>query len=1046
MNRIYKVVWNEARNCYVVASELAKKQTKGCGKKMLAAVLAAGIFSVTGPGSVWADPANPLDGFHYISISSSPNPPLANFNNDGAKKRDSIAIGAEAETGGNDTVAIGYKAAIISADGSGNSSNSAVAVGMNSKVYNSVGGIAIGRQAVVGRAPGVGIEAEDFGISIGYQASSLKQGIAVGGIGTSSGEYGTSIGTWSNTENVRFGTALGYNASATVNSGVALGAQSVADVGARMGEAVSGYDPATGTPHADTSEVKAAYQDLQTKKAAYNANQTTENEKALKTANLNYRKLASTWRSTSSAVSVGNAEQGYTRQIVNVAAGTEDTDAVNVAQLKALSGQVGSSIVHYYSVKSDQQGTGTNYANDGATGADSMVIGVSSSSSGNNSTVLGNNNKLAGEKNGRNNSIVVGQSLEVNGVHNAVFATDYNNYDNKETKVAGEANTVLGVGNLVGYTAEQNGTTWTYAKTGGGRGSDQNVAVGMKNTVNGSSVVVGTSSEAENLGSSFGQANKIIGSNDNHGGGQWGVALGNKLTVSGEMAVAVGNESTAEGDWTVAIGAGSATKKGKDIAMGYKANASGGWSMALGADSVASAQTATAVGGYGAKATVNAGVALGSYSVADTAAGVSGYDPSTKAASTETGSAWKSTLGAVSVGDKTEGESRQITNVAAGTQDTDAVNVAQLKKLQETVTATAGEAGKHTTVIAGDYVTVTEGTNAASGKEYTISGPQLGSTDGTVTITDKVENGKKVGYNLSVDTSAISGTVNKGIDFAGDSGSAINKKMGETLEIKGGAAELTDNNIGVVSEGGALKVKLAKNITGVETLTVSEKITVGETTVGKDTVTTKTVEAETVKAGDTTINTEGVSIQNGPSITKNNVDMHNQQIHNVADGTDKHDAATVGQVEKLYQEAGKEINRIDNRVDRLDSRVDKVGAGAAALAALHPVDFDADDKVDVAAGWGHYKGQNAMALGAFYRPDERTMFSIGGAFGNGENLINAGVTFKLDKRPNGYHNITSKAQLVKQVAQLQADNKALLDRMKAMDEKMAKMEKMLEAK
>lgn len=102
------------------------------------------------------------------------------------------------------------------------------------------------------------------------------------------------------------------------------------------------------------------------------------------------------------------------------------------------------------------------------------------------------------------------------------------------------------------------------------------------------------------------------------------------------------------------------------------------------------------------------------------------------------------------------------------------------------------------------------------------------------------------------------------------------------------------------------------------------------------------------------------------------------------------------------------------------------GWTGSSYAALHPVDFDARDKFDVAAGWGHYRGSNSMALGAFYRPDERTMFSLGGAFGNGENMMNAGVTFKLDKlSPEGMHPIVSKVQLVKEVQQLKRDNSEL---------------------
>ncbi len=95
--------------------------------------------------------------------------------------------------------------------------------------------------------------------------------------------------------------------------------------------------------------------------------------------------------------------------------------------------------------------------------------------------------------------------------------------------------------------------------------------------------------------------------------------------------------------------------------------------------------------------------------------------------------------------------------------------------------------------------------------------------------------------------------------------------------------------------------------------------------------------------------------------------------------------------------AGENLTVLDRELYSTNKRLDKVGAGAAALAALHPQDFNPEDKWDFAAGYGHYKGQNAMAIGAFYRPDSKTMFSVGGSIGGGENLINAGVSFKFGK-------------------------------------------------
>jgi len=308
-------------------------------------------------------------------------------------------------------------------------------------------------------------------------------------------------------------TILGNDANVSVDGGVALGAKSVAD----RDKKVPGYDPAT----------KAA--------------STKDDEK---------------WKSTLAAVSVGNATD--TRQITNVAAGSEDTDAVNVAQLKALNQKVDEGAVHYYSVKSNQQAAGTNYANDGAKAADSMVIGISSSISekAKNSTVLGNNNTLSNqpnargvERDGENNSIVVGQNLTVEGARNAVFGTDYQNGTDKLlTHVAGERNTVIGVGNLVGYTAEQVGTEWKYTKFKG-HGDDENVVVGLTNTVNGGGVVVGTNTTVSAYGGvAFGHHNTVSGDEDK------GVALGNDLNVSGYGALAVGTESAATGDYTIALG------------------------------------------------------------------------------------------------------------------------------------------------------------------------------------------------------------------------------------------------------------------------------------------------------------------------------------------------------------------------------------------------------------------------------------------------------------------------------------------------------------
>ena len=757
----------------------------------------------------------------------------------------------------------------------------------------------------------------------------------------------------SHTANISNAVMLGYNTDVEKDGGVAIGADSVASVD----KGAAGYDPSTDTASADTS---------------------------------------ATWKATAAAVSVGKAatptSAAVTRQITNVAAGTQDTDAVNVAQLKKVQTAAGAAKVHYYSAKSTKTGAGSNYDNDGAEAEDSIVLGISSSSKGVNSTVVGNNNKLTGDKNGRNNSIVAGQNLEVEGVHNAVFGTDYNNYDHKETKVFGEQNTVIGVGNLVGYTAEKDPndpTKWIYTKSSSG--SDQNVAVGMTNTANGGSVVVGTSSEAESLGVSFGHGNKVIGLNS--GGGQRGLALGNYLTVKGEEAVAVGTDASATADWAIAMGKNS--KAEKETAMAF---------------------------GYDSHAKVNHGVALGAWSVADTAAGASGYDPSTQAASTDTSAAWKSTLGAVSVGDKTEGYTRQITNVAAGTQDTDAVNVAQLKK------AVAGAADGNDTLVSGS--------NGLS-----LSGKTL-----SMSVKDTAGNEVKGNVDLS--------SVADGNDKLVSDNNALSLS-GKTLSmsVKDTAGNEVKGSVDLSAIAGQIDTNTTYTMSGTQNADNTTTITLKGSDGKENKVTVATKDTRnTVKAGenvtlDTAANTFGGTeytvnvkadgkVENGSTkIVSGNTVYHETHVKNDGNYVKKENSAG-DNLTILDKQVGKNttnITNLGNTINNLDNRISKVGAGAAALAALHPLDFDPDDKWDIAAGYGNYKDAHAVSVGAFYRPNEDTMFSVGGSFGGGENMVNAGVSLKLGQ---GNHVSTSKVAMAKEIVDLRDENKDLKKRLDTMEQKM----------
>ena len=693
------------------------------------------------------------------------------------------------------------------------------------------------------------------------------------------------------------------------------------------------------------------------------------------------------WIGNKASLAIGNEEDGVTRQITGVAAGTKDTDAVNVAQLKVLNtkvdkvaanstaytvetkenddntttvtiksnkaGDKGTTVtvatkdihitsgtydkntkkltfttntnttfdvdmndvinaaaegsVHYLSVNSSEQGAGSNYKNDGAKAKGSIVLGVRSSSEGINGVVVGNDNKLTGTKNDQNNSVVIGTGLNVDGVHNIVVGTNYENYDQKETKVKGEQNTVIGNGNLVGYTAVKDphdATKWKYTEVSTS-GSDRNVVVGSCNTANVSSVAVGTSLEVEDLGRAFGSGNKIIGSNN--GGGQWGLALGSNNTVKGEMAVSVGTETNAFGDWTVAIGSEAKTHATNSIAMGYQAETVKGWSAAIGSESKTTGEASTAVGGLSASATVDYGAAFGSFSVAQRASGVAGY-----LANGQTGSAWISSLGAFSVGDDVTGYSRQITGVAAGSEDTDAVNVAQLKALEKKLFKVLPE-------VVGDQNT---GVVVEKNPKENTSTPSTGGTTPAPAAENKTVYKVKLDKKIDVGHISIDGTENKETVVVGD------------VKINGEKGHGT--------------------VTGLSNTTWDEK--------------------------------------------------------HVVSGR----AATEDQLQAVSQK-----NR--QAISELGTQLERGTASAAALAALHPQEFDPADKWDFAVGYSNYRSANTFAFGGFYRPNERTLVSLGGTFG-GENIVNVGLSFKTGKGSDGIS--TSRIAMAREIQVLKEQDAA----------------------
>lgn len=401
--------------------------------------------------------------------------------------------------------------------------------------------------------------------------------------------------------------------------------------------------------------------------------------------------------------------------------------------------------------------------------------------------------------------------------------------------------------------------------------------------------------------------------------------------------------------------------------------------------------------------------------------------------------------GNVTVNKNTFASDGRIQNVTAGTADTDAVNVAQMNSA-----VAAGNTDTH--IKAGEYSVGTDNKVAMDVVDKT------GKTIGAVTITDvakasDVGNIGKIHQDLqnkdgskTTVVDAVNNLDNKVGDLNysavtrgdiedGDSSTTaigkLDKKLSDVAAVAGqhSSVSTTDANIqiqeGTNAAGGkdyALSLNKNQQLTSVTT--GETKMDTNGIKVGDKVTLTK----DGLSAGDTKITNEGLSIGEKTYVTKDGLNANGNKVTHVADGKvekDSKDAVNGGQLYNTNQMVinnANSISSLGNALGKLDHRVNKVGAGAAALAALHPLDFDPDEKWDFAAGYGNYNGVNAAAIGAYYRPNEDTMFSVGGSFGNGENMVNAGVSVKLGQ---GNHVSTSKIAMAKEIKDLRKEVEAL---------------------
>ena len=1052
MNKIFKVIWSKARNCYVVVSEIAHCQGKGKGQKraVLTCSLAAAltVFTLTGgitavqaaqtiniteesPGAQGStnegtystvigpgakNKSNQSEGIIVIGHN-------AIVGNNGSPK-DSIAIGTSANVVGENNIAIGTKAAVTN-----NGGNNAISLGTEATAEKSES-IAIGMKAhannndgIAAIAIGSGSEAQkDKSIAIGYKTlvgnNGESGGIAIGSsIVNSDGTIITQttaaqgndiafgVGAQTNNRNMNGhnggAIAIGHLSYSNGNQDVAIGdnaktgridkeGEGYVAIGANsfsnIGPGVVGYDFKTNGSH-----------------------------------NIQTNEDAAAWKSTNGAVSVGNVSDSdhtkwITRQITGVAAGSNNTDAVNVAQLKAAidsvkpGGGSGTGGVHYYSVLSDETGDGSNYDNKGAKGKNSLAAGVSASATekAENAVAIGYKAKAEGK-----GATVIGQygtatgryALAFGGQQTDTSSVAANNVASGDNSVAfGERSTASG-SNSTAFGQETKATEKRATAFGQRTQATQSnaTAFGIDTIASGQNATAfGNLTQATEIGATaFGNKNqatgqyatawgggdKVVTNNDGItkkvgtvASGTYATAFGERTVASGESATAFGSDSTAEGKNSLAFGEGSNALGGNSLA-GLGGTAAADDSIALGRNAQARSKDTLAIGN-GAKALTGKDVAIGygaeaSGNLTDTS--TYNYPAIAIGDGTSVKASESVAIGKANVIERADGEADLAgANILGHNNTVKASGVAVIGN-NNSVT----DPRNHDVMILGNLVTkttdnsvflgsgsaYTSESESTKGKSKTYTSDRIGGatltyaggavTSGIVSVgspdaTRRIQN-VAPGLLTSASTDAVNGSqlyavanvaaknteiLGKGLKFKGDNDTVITKKLDEQLDIVGGAdaKKLTDKNIGVNNVGGQLKIQLAKNID----LTKSGSVMIG----------------------DTTINNTGLTIQNGPSITKTHIDAGSKTIINVAPGKNGTDAVNVNQLNKVQNIASAHTTvSVGDRKAQKDGK--EVKGGNLILtrtqdADTHAYNYDVKLGNDITVGEKGEPGKNGV--------------------------------------------------------------------------------------
>lgn len=552
-----------------------------------------------------------------------------------------------------------------------------------------------------------------------------------------------------------------------------------------------------------------------------------------------------------------------------------------------------------------------------------------------------------------------------------------------------------GRGYTEGRTEVKDGASYSIAmggKTTVGENAEQSVAIG------GYQAIVGDNAKYSTAIGTFSD----IAANVEHG-----TAVGYNTNVDANYGTALGNGASANGEWSTALGA-STNAKQQATAVGSNAQALAGNSVAVGVNSSV-AEGADYSVALGMSSKVEEGDAFTTTDLEDFKKKLGDtYNAAWNITSAD------GTLGVVSVGAK--GKERRLVNVARGRIDadsTDAVNGSQLYGLASDLNEkieNLDDKINNISITGDDNINVSKPADGEGGTETPGTGSTSPSFD--ITMSDNPQFG---GHADDGQGHAANGSVT--VVGTGTDGTAHKVVVdGATGTVSGlSNTEWDWNKYGKPAEEGGYA-----GSTNAATESQLQGALEGTVQYDRD-------ENGNVDKTNVTLN------KGGDSVT----------IHNVAAGTADTDAVNVSQLNQAWDQINNNttaITNIGNKVGELDSRIDEVGAGAAALAALHPLDFDPDDKWDFAAGYGNYRGENAVAIGAFYRPNEDTMFSVGGTVGNGDNMVNAGVSFKLGQGNNVSTSRVAMAKEIKSMRDIVAKQDAQIQKLTAMVNALVGME------